>query len=379
MDRQKVISFGRGVPATEAINRVKNEWYRIQPEIQEMYGNSGFEYKSAFGDFGGAFGLRESIAERFEVSGDPKQRVICSNGGMEMIAHVINSLPPGPVLVEEATYNRVLEHLGHINRQAIGVKLGEDGIDPRQLEETINTYSPVALYRIPFHQNPTGICASEGNLYYVGAVCARYNIVDIADIAYIDLRYDSALNFLPDTSAINLRNTIFIGSFSKTLSPGAKCGFGIIPESFTKRIQSVVDNARLNPSYITQFTYDQIMRNGFFDEQLLFLWELYAPRMNALDSSIRDHLFLNVTPTTGGFFRFLALSNISDGNALVQAAKANNLIIEPGIDCVPLNFRSQYNGRFPIRLTFPALTPEEIVEGTRRLACAYEGVIDLPV
>ena len=64
------------------------------------------------------------------------------------------------------------------------------------------------------------------NIEAAAKLCARYNTLYVCDIAYYELRYDGLKHVLPDLAN---HTTCLIGSFTKTLSPGTKCGVRDFP------------------------------------------------------------------------------------------------------------------------------------------------------
>jgi 2-aminoadipate transaminase len=255
----------------------------------------------------------------------------------------------------------------------VGIPLTKEGVDLDALEKTLAGGKVRLFYRIIYHQNPTGLDSTIENIEGAAKLCARYNALYVCDIAYYELRYDGRKNPLPDLAANPA--TCLIGSFTKTLSAGAKCGFGILPEKVVEQLTPVIANTRLNPNYPTQAMIYEVMASGQYDEYLQYLYGLYRPRMDALNRSLlRFFNDIEVPHLTGGFFMGLWLPGITDEEGFVKAVKAKGVNIAtanvycPGWKKV---LQEKHKGAL-YRLTFPSIKSEDIEQGIERIAAAYK-------
>ncbi len=368
------ISFLRGVPAEEALAVISELIARSYRDALHQYGPKLLQYQTpGVADFNGFVPLKEILARRYGVHGDPNKRIICFNGGMEVFSLVLKSFPRGSrVAMEAMTYDRALADALRYEHKVEGIPFSEDGIDLESLEKTLSTEEVKLFYRIIYHQNPTGIDSTMENIEAAAELCAKHNTLYVCDIAYYELRYDGRKNPLPDLSKRS--TTCLIGSFTKTLSPGTKCGFGIFPEKVVDQLTPVIANTRLNPNYPTQGMIHTIISSGEYDKYLDYLITLYRPRMEALNRSLSQHLRpLEVPGVTGGFFMGIWLPGIRNEAAFVKAAKEKGVHIAPA-DVYPPGWKQIYEERFGgpfFRLTFPSLKPEDIEQGIERIGNAY--------
>jgi DNA-binding transcriptional MocR family regulator len=370
----KEISLLRGVPAEDALAAVAGAVERNYAEALREYGAKLLQYQiPGLTDFNGFQPLKKILADRFGVTGDPNRRVVCFNGGMEVFSLLLKSYPRGSrIAMESMTYDRSLADALRYEHQVEGIPLTREGVDLEALERTLASGQVRLFYRIVYHQNPTGLDSTPENIAAAAEICARHNTLYACDIAYCELRYDGRKNDL-----LGLQNhpaACLIGSFTKTLSAGAKCGFGIFPESVVDQITPVIANTRLNPNYPTQAMIYKFMASGEYDRYLDFLAGLYRPRMDALNSALAEHLGgIEVPRVTGGFFTGIWLPGIQDEEGFVKAAKAKGVNIATANVFVPgwkKPLMERHGGPF-YRLTFPSLQAEEIGQGIARIAEAY--------
>ena len=202
-------------------------------------------------------------------------------------------------------------------------------------------------------------------------------MLHVIDIAYFELRYDGAKNALVDLSKYP-ETTCLAGSFTKTISPGAKCGFGIFPEKMVEALNPVIANTRLNPNYPTQAATHKIIDSGFYDKHLEFLIGLYRPRMEAMNNAFKKYLpEIEVAELTGGFFLGLSLPGVLDEAGYIARAGEKGVVLSEPTAFTP-GWKEKYyakTGGIFFRLTFPAFTPEENDAGIARIAEAYKEML----
>ena len=358
----KPVNFLRGVPADETLARLAPMVGQGYADAVERHGTDVLQY----GHLGGFAPLREQLAKLHGVDPD---RVIVGNGGMEALSLLFKALPPNStVIVEEATYDRVLRDLERQGHRAVGVALTAEGIDLEGLSKALDAFPAAVFYGIPYHQNPTGICYTEENRREVERLCRARDVICCWDICYQPLRYDGIPNAPVEVSE---DGPVLASSFSKTVSPGTKCGYLVLPAPLAKRVVGIAANTRINPNLPTQAFIADFIASGRCDEFASYLKALYRKRMDAMNAALSDHFPDAATARiTGGFFTGLHLDAIPSGQAerFIAFAAESGVGIDAGWGAVAPNFMDEKRGRgLFVRLTFPAFEPESIHRGIERL------------
>lgn len=362
VSEKKSINFLRGVPSEEALEKLVPMASEGYEKMIKRHGTDVLQY----GHFGGFKPLRGLIGNIHNV--DPG-RVIVGNGGMEIISLFFKSLPrESYVIVEGATYDRVILDAEVYGLKLIGVELTSNGVDLDQLKKLLNKFPVTAFYGIPFHQNPTGINYCEENRKAVEQICMKQGILCAWDICYETLRYDGNQNKSVDVTEWG---PILISSFTKTISPGTKCGYIVLPDKMIEHMSRIVANTRINPNLPTQAFIADFIESGKYEKYLNYLRSLYKPRMMALNESLSVYFPEAYTvEISGGFFSSISLNKItSDREKLfVDYAKEAGVGIAAAWNSVAPNLREKKRkeGLF-IRFTFPAYEPEEIKWGISKL------------
>jgi 2-aminoadipate transaminase len=362
VSEKQSINFLRGVPSEEALScliPMVSDGYK---KAIRTYGIDVLQY----GHFTGFKPLRDLIGGLHNVN---PERVIIGNGGLEVISLFLKSLPKeSNIIIEEATYDRVLLDAKHYGHHLIGVKLTPDGVDLNQFRDVVNKVAVAAFYGIPFHQNPTGINYTQGNRKAVERVCQEHDILCVWDVCYQDLRYDGKEN---SSIEVSEWGPILASSFTKTISPGTKCGYMIVPNHYVEHLSRIITNTRINPNLPTQAFIADFIESGGYNDFLEYLCKLYKPRMEALNSALNTQ-FPGAFPValTGGFFVSLTIENISVDNeaVFIESAKEGGVGIAAAWDAVAPNFSEEMRkkGLF-VRLTFPAHEPNKIEWGISKL------------
>jgi 2-aminoadipate transaminase len=362
MSEKPSINFLRGVPAEEALSRLipmASEGYK---KVIRRYGTDVLQY----GHFSGFKPLRDLIGSLHRVH---PERVIVGNGGLEVISLFLKSLPrESNIIVEEASYDRVVLDAKCYGHHLIGVKLTPEGIDLNQFKDVVNKNAVAAFYGIPFHQNPTGINYAEENRKHVERICREHRIPCVWDICYQALRYDGKAN---GSIEVSEWGPILTSSFTKTISPGTKCGYMIVPTHYVGHLSGIIANTRINPNLPTQAFIADFIESGQYDDFVKYLCELYRPRMEALNTAL-NRLFPGAFPVaiSGGFFAPLTLENIPGDKeaSFIESAKQAGVGVAAAWDAFPPNCKEEKRkkGLF-IRLTFPAFEPDKIEWGISKL------------
>ncbi len=362
MSEKQSINFLRGVPAEEALSRLVQIAADGYGKVINQYGTDVLQY----GHFTGFKPLRDLIGGFHHVN---PERVIVGNGGLEVISLFFKSLPrESIIIVEEASYDRVLLDAKCYGHHLIGIKLTPEGVDLNQFRNVANKNTVAAFYGIPFHQNPTGINYTEENRKEVERICREYNILCVWDICYQALRYDGKAN---DSIEVSDWGPILTSSFTKTISPGTKCGYMIVPNHYVGHLSTIITNTRINPNLPTQAFITDFIESGQYNDFVKYLCNLYRPRMKVLNTAL-SNLFPGAFPVliTGGFFASLTLDSISSEKetSFIESAKQAGVHVAAAWDAIPPNCieEKRKKGLF-IRLTFPAYEPDKIEWGISKL------------
>ena len=348
------ISFARGIPAPECLP--VSELADCAKEALERDGSVALSYGSTLG----YAPLREWLAERHGVE---PGRVLVTNGSLQGFHFVLESLggEGRRVLVEQPTYDRPRKILA-----AAGVELGEipvdaDGLDLDALEQAVEGPPAAFLYTIPTFQNPTGSTLSADRRARLAEFARSRRLPVLEDDPYGLVRFEGD----PLPTLFELEggtDVMYSSSFSKTIAPGLRVGYAIVPGALASELEDLVASTYITPALLAQATVYEFLRRGLFEPNLQRVRDLLRARRDAMLEALDRELVGRArwNRPEGGYFLWLELPDGADAGELLTRAAEGGVTFVPGVD-----FGGQPNS---MRLAFSFVSPAEIDEGVRRLA-----------
>ncbi len=374
--RPEVISLAGGLPDTSTFppKSFAAQMTRIAQESAAealQYGpTEGFEE------------TEDCILEVMAAEGmlpDPED-VIVTTGGQQAIDLVCKTLvDPGDVVICEApTYPGAVPVFCSYQAEVVQIEVDEDGMRIDDLEAVLATLRsegrrPKFVYSVPTFQNPAGVTMSlERRRRLVELAKAREMLV-IEDNPYGLLRYGGEQ--LPPLYQLDGGDfVIYIGTFSKILSPGIRLGWAVAPPPVMEKIVLGKQAADLCTSTLTQYFVREYFAEGRWREYVGSLAELYRRRRDVMVAALREHFPPQATWTEpeGGLFIWATLPEFIDTGDLLARALRDDVAFVPG--------QAAYvdgRGGSSMRLNFSGVGEEEIREGIRRIGNVIAEQVEL--
>src|SRR5207248_8609329 len=156
------------------------------------------------------------------------EQVLITSGsqqGIDLVARV--PLDPGDaVVVENPSYIAALQVFEAHDANLVTVGSDEHGMRVDQLERVIRRTRPRLVYVVPTFQNPKGTTLALERREQLARLAAEHGVAVLEDDPYGELRFSGAE--VPAVAALDRRAPIiYLSTFSKTLSPGLRIGWGI--------------------------------------------------------------------------------------------------------------------------------------------------------
>jgi 2-aminoadipate transaminase len=348
----ETISFARGIPAPECLP--VDELADCARAALERDGATVLSYGSS----GGYGPLRDWIAERHGV--DPA-RVLVTNGSLQGMVFLAERFAGERVLVEAPTYDRPLKVLAARGVETTPVAMDDEGLDLDALTQALESgRTPAFLYTIPTFQNPSGRTLSVERRHRLAELVREHELLVLEDDPYGLVRFDGdappTLFELEDGN-----NVAYSSSFSKTIAPGLRVGYFVLPEALEYDLEALATSTYITPVLLGQATVFEFLRRGNFEQNLVRVTELLRVRRDAMLEALERELpAARWSRPQGGYFIWLELPDGADAGALLESAAAAGVTFVPGVD-----FGGAPN---TARLAFSFVSPDEIKEGVRRLA-----------
>jgi 2-aminoadipate transaminase len=355
------ISLRSGAPPTECVPR---EWLERGMERAWAAEQDIFGYQSAMG----AWDLRALIAEQMCVRGcpdiSPKQIMLLSGAqqGIDLLARLFIN-PGDTIALDDPVYPGALQAFDLCAPRYLPVPVRDDGLDVDALAAAPEWERPKFLYTVPTFQNPTGATMPRKRRAQLVDVCRERDIVIVEDDPYFELRYEGEP--VPPLRALD-PDVIYLGTFSKTVAPGARAGWMVMPEALREKLYALKEAVDINSDRIMQEAITQMLRTGFYPAHLARIRAIYRERRDAMLGALREWMPPDVTWTEpeGGFFVWVRLPAGIDVAEVLALGNERGVGIVPGTGCTAVS-GGQQDG---MRLGFCVKPPDEIAEAIRRLA-----------
>jgi DNA-binding transcriptional MocR family regulator len=312
--------------------------------------------------------LRSWIAGRHGTTPD---RVVVVNGsleGVDFLARHLFADGEGTAIVEEPTYDRTLKVLRAHGARIEPVSLDDDGPALERLAELLRaTPRPRAVYLIPTYQNPSGLCTSLEKRQAIVALARERGVLVIEDDPYGLLRFEGEP--LPTLHELDGgENVIHSSSFTKTIAPGVRTGYLLLPERLVDPLRLLSTNTTIAPNTLAGAVVAAYCEAGRFEPNVARVIEELRARRDAMEEALRDGFPTGARWTTpaGGYFFWVELPGI-DTVAALPAAAERGVAYVPGAD-----FCASGGGHSALRLAFSACGPDAIREGIARLGAVLE-------
>jgi len=356
-----VISFARGVPAPECLPVA--ELADCARAAIERDGPSVLSY----GPGGGYAPLREWIAARHGVE---PARVVITSGSLQGFVFLVEQLvqPGARVLVEAPTYDRPLKILNRLGAEIVGLPMDDDGLQVDALERALaEGEKPAFLYTIATFQNPSGRTLSTERRRRIAELAREHELLVLEDDPYGLVRYEGEA---PPTifELEGGTNVAYASSFSKTIAPGVRVGYFVLPPALAAQIEALAVSTYISPPFLTQAAVYEFVSRGLFEPNLERVSGLLGARRDAMLAALERHMPEGATWSRpeGGYFIWLDLPH--EAGDLLTRAEAAGVTFVKGTD-----FFADGSGTRSLRLAFSFVSVDEIAEGIEKLAGLLRG------
>jgi 2-aminoadipate transaminase len=369
-----VITFSGGFPAPETFPH--SELPAMLADLLEGGATTSGSRSLQYGPTPGLDGFRSALSDRLartEGRRPGEAELLVTSGGIDALALLGRALlDAGDVVAtEEPTYLGAITAFRSYEADILEVPLDIDGLDVEAFAGLLEAGArPKAVYVIPDHQNPTGQSLSLERRRALVAVCRRYGVLIVEDVAYRDL--GESAERPPSLWVLGPDVTVQIGTFSKIFSPGFRLGWAVGPEPVIAQMVRAKQNADQCAGSLGQCLAEAYLRSGGLDAQLPASRALYNERRRAMLEALATHLPDGFTWTrpTGGFFVWVTGPAGLDTWALAPRAAAAGVAYVAG---TPF-YAGVGKGCHELRLAYSRATPAEIDEGVRRLGELLAGL-----
>lgn len=285
-DQQVIKAFATGLPETRSFPT--EVWERLQRQVMKDYRSSVLLH----GDPQGAESLRKAIATYLNLERgakcSPDQVLVLSSTRQALFLCAQLLVDVGkPILLENPGYYGARKAFETAEAKVVPIDVDESGIRTDLLHA--DRSGATCVYVTPSHQYPTGATLTlERRLELINWAAEKGKWV-------IEDDYDSEFHYDGKPTACvqgldKYQRTLYLGTFSKTLFPGLRMGYMVLPPELVKAFtyaRSMMDG---HTPQILQLTLARFMEDGHYNAHVRAMRKLYAGRQAIMLDAIGKHL-----------------------------------------------------------------------------------------
>jgi 2-aminoadipate transaminase len=384
-ERPEVISLAGGLPDTSTFAP------ELYAKLMSRVAADSTARALQYGPTGGMAVVMEGIVKVMEAEGTMVdcEDVIVTTGGQQVIDLVCKTLiDPGDVIVAEApTYPGAVPTFSAYEADVVQIEMDEEGMSIDALVATLDALAaegrrPKFIYTIPNFQNPGGVTMSLERRQRLVEVARERELLILEDNPYGLLRYEGEP--LPTLYSLDASSAgrggasdlvIYLGTFSKILSPGVRVGWAVAPRPVLEKLNLGKQGADLCSSSVTQLFVAAYLEEQDWMGYIQTLRELYRKRRDTMLEALEKHFGAQArwTKPQGGLFIWATLPRYIDTtDLLARALESENVAFVPG--------RAAYmdgRGASSMRLNFAGIREQDIREGIRRIGKVVDEQVGL--
>lgn len=288
--------FAPGVPETRSFPL--QTWERLQRQVLKQYGTQALLHSHPQG----MEPLRRAIADYVNLErgahASPERILILTSSQQALTLCATVLLDAGDrIFVEDPVYHGARKAFDAAGLECVPVPLDAEGLQVDYLLDTGKRADrpPKAVFLTPSHQFPTGATL---------VLQRRLAIIDWARQQQgwiIEDDYDSEFHYAGKPTACvqgldPYERTIYIGTFTKSLFPGLRIGYMILPPALVAPMTVARTLLDGHSAPLPQLTLARFIESGHFGAHVRTMRLVYAERRDALARLVRQHLADFVEP-----------------------------------------------------------------------------------
>ena len=271
--------------------------------------------------------VAESLAEQ-HLAVDAEQ-VLLTQGSSQALDLVARRLvkPGDVVLVDDPGYPNLLFMLRFAGAHPVGVPRTASGYDLPALEALLATHRPTVFFTQPRLQSPTCSVASVAHLHRLLQLAEQHDFMLVENDIYADM--DAGVR--PSLASLDqLQRVIYLGSFSKTISPNLRTGFLAARRDLLDELVQLKMISGLTSSEITERITFGVVTDGRWRKHLKSLRERLGEAHRAVGRRLESLGFELFLEPGAGMYLWARHPDLPDNAELSKEATGAGIMLGPG-------------------------------------------------
>ena len=186
--------------------------------------------------------------------------------------------------------------------------MDDEGLDPDALAAELagRSDAPSFLYTIPTFQNPSGRTLSAERRARLVEIVREHALAVLEDDPYGLVRFEGDAPPKPARARGRLLVT-YTSSFSKTVAPGVRTGYFVLPEADVAAFEERAVSTYISPPFLPEAIVWEYVRRGRFEPNLEHVRGELRARRDAMLGALERHFGGGAGWSTpeGGYFVWL--------------------------------------------------------------------------
>ncbi len=241
-----------------------------------------------YGDPAGEPALRTALARYLGrtrgVLATPDRIVICAGygQGISVLAKVLLERGASEMAFEDPSLRVFRDFAERAGQHVVGVGVDEHGISVSDVD------SPTVVVT-PAHQWPLGVTLSPDRRARLARWAHRSGSLVIEDDYDGEFRFDRQP--VGALQALAPERVIYAGTASKTLAPGLRLGWLVLPETLVRPVRAALAEAGARGRALEQLVLAELLNNGEYDKHVRRCRNTYRSRRDRLLRALPDSLW----------------------------------------------------------------------------------------
>lgn len=299
------------------------------------------------------------------VSCSPEQIIITSGieYSLSLLMQILRDEFP-QIAIEDPGYSVAKDIFINNGYKVLPISLEKDGIDVGKLYKSPGK----VVYVTPSHQFPTGGLMPIKKRLHLLEWAKRNGGIIIEDDYDSEFRYNTRP--IPSLQSIDsVGCVVYLGTFSKSLSPTIRIGYMVLPQSLLKIYSDSFNSYHSTASFMQQKILKQFIELGHWDKHLRKIHVGASKKHDLLIQSIREHMGDEVIihGQNSGLHVLLEFTNGLTEEEIVEKSKKYGVLVSP-ISSYWIN-KNDYKNNM-IMLSYGGIAYEKIQDGIKALKSA---------
>ena len=324
-DNPQAIRAADGMPPAEWLAGARLD------RVHHKVARGGLGALFSYGNRYGYLPLRQQLVRKLGALGietDPRQ-ILMTHGANQAMDLVLRYLiPPGAtVLVDDPGYYFLFGKLKVHGAEIAGIPRQADGPDLEVLEQVLIRKRPRLFFVQSVGHNPTGSDLSDAKARRLLELAEKYNLLLVEMDPLADLKPHAPARL----SALDqLQRTIYIGSFSKSLSAALRVGFIACSADMASELADLKSIVHVSSSEYAERTVDAVLRERTYPKHLVALNVHLAQATRQSQQLLADAGARFFCAPAQSLYMWVRFDGLDDSLALSEYLTAEQITVAPG-------------------------------------------------